>query len=363
MDSGKGINDEMSLQRILLIVIVCLSWLGCLTPVHAVAAGTSGTLILGAAPDEPYEVRIGVQVHQITFVNQKSESFGVVGTLQLEWDDPALSFDAGVSGQEFKVYDQPAFRAFANENGLFYPGFIIQNQQERRFSQQAVFVVFSNGRAIYVEQFSTTLQAPEFDFTRYPFDTQRFFVHVASWAPMNFAKYVPLASFSKLGDQLGEEEWSFTDSWTEVTTYEGIAGLSSSRFSLGFTAQRHLDYYILRIFIPLLIFAIVTWATFFLEEYRKRIEIAGANLLIFVAFNFAISGDLPRLGYMTFLDFILVAMFVITGLSIVFNVGLRRLKIIGREELARKIDDYALKWVYPVFYSITILWAIYYFQY
>jgi hypothetical protein len=176
-------------------------------------------------------------------------------------------------------------------------------------------------------------------------------------------KYVPLASFSKLGEQLGEEAWSFTDSWTEVTIQEGITGLPSSRFSFGFTALRHIDYYFVRIFIPLLVFVFVSWATFFLEEYRKRIDIAGANLLIFVAFNFAISGDLPRLGYMTFLDSILVSMFIITGLIIVFNVGLRRLKISGRGELAHKIDDYALKWIYPLAYVVVISWAVYRFQY
>jgi hypothetical protein len=56
-------------------------------------------------------------------------------------------------------------------------------------------------------------------------------------------------------------------------------------------------------------------------------------------------------------------MFIITGLIIVFNVGLRRLKITGREELARKIDDYALKWIYPLAYAVVISWGVYRFLY
>ncbi len=315
------------------------------------------------APSEPREVRVGVQVHQIKFVDQKSENFGVVATLRLEWEDPRLAFDAEEAGRDYKGYTKDAFRRFANENSLFYPAFIIQNQQERRFKQKANVIIFSSGQAYYIERFSTVLQAPDFNFIQFPFDTQKFFVHVVSNYPENFVKYVTLENFSGLGKKLGEEEWVLKGEWTEISATEGFAGLQASRFSFGFKGGRHLEYYIVRIFVPLLVFVIVSWATFFLEEYRKRIDIGGANLLIFVAFNFAISGDLPRLGYMTFLDFILVAMFVITGLIIVFNVGLRRLKITGREELARKIDAYALKWIYPLAYVAVISWAVYKFLY
>ncbi len=66
---------------------------------------------------------------------------------------------------------------------------------------------------------------------------------------------------------------------------------------------------------------------------------------------------------MTFLDFILAAMFVYTGLIIVFNVGLRRLRIKDRDDLARRIDAYALKWVYPFAYLIVVSWAVYNFLY
>ena len=306
---------------------------------------------------------MGVQINQIKFVDQKAENFGVVGTLRVEWHDPKLAFDVDETDRNFKIYERDGFRKFTAKNSIFYPGFVIKNQQERRFKQQNFVMVFYNGHAYYTEQFSTVLQAPDFNFTQFPFDTQKFFMHVVANHPEEYVRYVALEEFSKLGQKLGEEEWVLSDPWTEVSAVEGLSGLQSSRFSFGFKGSRHLDYYIVRIFTPLIVFVLVSWATFFLEEYRKRIDIAGANLLIFVAFNFAISGDLPRLGYMTFLDFILVGMFIVTGLIIVFNVGLRRLKITGREELAGKIDNYALKWIYPLAYLTGISWAVYKYLY
>ena len=353
----------MRIQRIWLAAVVCLYCLGHLNAGHAQSTDGLELLLLRDAPSEPIEVRVGVQIHQINFVNQKAENFGVVGTLRLEWEDPELAFDAEDFGREFKVYDEAAFRSFTNKNSLLYPGFVIQNQQERRFIQQAAFIVFSSGQATYIEHFSTVLQAPDFNFTQYPFDTQKFFVHVVSTYPSSFVKFVVLEEFSKLGEKLGEEEWMMSDYWTEVSTREGLTGLPSPRFSFGFKARRHHGYYVLRIFIPMVILVLISWATFFLGEYRKRIDIAGANLLTFVAFNFVISGDLPRLGYMTFLDVILVTMFIFTGLVIVLNVGLRRLKINDREELAHRIDNHVLKWAYPLSYVIVISWAVYEFLY
>jgi hypothetical protein len=316
-----------------------------------------------AGQAQPREVGVGVQVRQIQSVDQKAENFGIVGILRLEWDDPKLAFDPRKSGREFKVFDQPEFRKLANENGLFYPGFIISNQQGRRFSQGAAVVVLPGGHATYLEEFSAVLQAPDFDFAQFPFDEQKFFIRIVSNPPESFVKYVPLEAYSGFGEQLGEEEWFLTKHCITVDTTVGATGLPSSRFSFGFAMRRHLNYYFLRIFLPLAVFVAVSWATFFLEEFEKRIDVAAANLLIFVVFNFAISGDLPRIGYLTFLDFILFAMFIITAMIIIFNIALRRLMIKGREDLARRIDNYALKWIYPLAYVAVISWAVYAFQY
>jgi hypothetical protein len=299
------------------------------------------------SPEEPYTVEIGVQINQITEINQKAENFQVVGNLRLEWDEPRLAFNGAEHGRNYKIYTLESFVNYVDQQGIFAPGFYVQNQQGRRFTQGAEIIVFNDGHAIYLERFTVTLQAPEFDFIQYPFDLQKFFLHVEAVMPVDFVRFELLEEYSQLGDQLGEEEWVVEKTWTTTDEVAGITGKPTSRFSFGFEASRHLNFYFLRIFLPLVIIILISWFTFFLNDYSKRVDMAVANLLVFVAFNFTISNDLPRLGYLTFIDAIMFTAFVFTGLVVLVNVVFRRMEVHGREGLARHLDNYTI-WVYPV---------------
>lgn len=300
-----------------------------------------------ASPEKPYTVQVGVQIDQIAQINQKAENFQIVGNLRFEWDEPKLEFDATEHGRNFKQYTVDSFAKYVDEHGIFAPGFLIQNQQGRRFTQGAEIAVFNNGHSIYFERFTVTLQAPEFDFIQYPFDSQKFYLHVDAVMPAGFVRYEPLEEYSQLGDQLGEEEWTIERSWTTTDEVAGVTGLPTSRFTFGIEASRHLSFYFLRIFLPLVIIILVSWFTFFLKDYAKRVDMAVANLLVFVAFNFTISNDLPRLGYLTFIDAIMFTSFMFTGLVVLVNVVFRRMEDLGRESLARRLDNYTIL-IYPI---------------
>lgn len=313
-------------------------------------------------PDEPTPVRAGIYVTQITDVNQKEENYTIVVDTRYEWNEPKLAFDPSDVGSALRSMSTSDFVEYARSNSIPSPVGTFQNLQRRSFEKLSTVFWSSEGKAIRVAETVATLQAPDFDFRQYPFDKQKFYVRLLMANPTSFYVFEDLPEFSGMGAALGEEEWIVRDVWTEIDTSRGVTGLESSRLSLVFTADRHLIYYWIRIFVPLLLLITVSWANLFLEEYRRRIDIAGANLLAFIAFNFAVSGDLPRLGYVTFLDALMLAMFASAAVTVAYNVMLRRMAVDNHEERAKRIDWHVTYWGFPAVHILIIvsLWRVFF---
>jgi len=301
-------------------------------------------------------VKIGLTIDQITSVNQIEENYGAVGTLVMHWNDPALSFSPDTCNCAYKILPFEDFLSYTSKNEISWPDFIFYNQQEKRWSQNQKVFISSNGTAVYYERFWTLFQAPNFKFQKFPFDTQTFHARITNLYPESMYYYELLPGYSGMGTELGEEQWEIIGTSVAITnrTEEIVDVRPRSEFVFTYDAKRHLTYYIFRIFFPLLFIVLISWVPFFLRDYTYRIQTAGANLLLFITFNFTISNDLPRLGYMTVMDWVIVSTFFVTGLTIVINVYLKLLESRGQEDLAFRIDKY-LNWIYPLIYLIAII--------
>ena len=295
---------------------------------------------------EPIPVAIGLKIQQIVEVDEQNEFFKTVASLQMEWDDPALAFSPDSCDCTFKTYTEQNFHEFLADTEGRWPDFTIFNQQGNRWTQNRVAVISQDGHAIYFERFSTDMQV-DFDFRKYPFDNEEFLVRIDSIFPEKFYYFTDLEGYSEISSEHGEDEFIIGDFETTVTSEEASTQATTSRFSFTFGGPRHLNYYIIQIFIPIVLILGVLWVTFFLRDYGLRIEVASANLLVFIAFSFSLADNYPRLGYITLLDATMVITFILSALVIIYNVGLRRLEMNGKGELANSIDN-VMDWVYPL---------------
>ncbi len=295
---------------------------------------------------EPIPVKIGIKMQQIVEVDEQNEFYTAVASLQMEWDDPALAFNPDSCDCVLKNYTDQNFDEFLVDVQGRWPEFTIYNQQGNRWTQNRVAVISQDGHAIYFERFSTNLQV-DFDFRKYPFDEEELLIQIDAIYPESAFYFTDLEGYSEISAEHGEDEFAIDDFETSITSEQASTQFTTSRFTFGFGGPRHLDYYLFQIFIPLLLILVVSWVTFFLRDYRHRIEVASANLFVFIAFSFSLSDNYPRLGYMTLLDAVMLMTFVLSAMVVIYNVWLRWLEARDQAELADRIDS-ILDWLYPL---------------
>ena len=90
--------------------------------------------------------------------------------------------------------------------------------------------------------------------------------------------------------------------------------------------ERDYGYYILKIILPMILVLLVCWSVFWIHprELESKLTITIVCLLSLIAYNFVIDEDLPKLGYLTLMDYIILLsiylpLFRISSAYIVFS--------------------------------------------
>lgn len=301
----------------------------------------------------PIEVQVGIRINRISAVNSQDENYNIIGNIRMDWSDPALAFSPDTCNCSVKLYTEKEFDRFLADVGSKWPDFSFFNQLGNRWVQSRVAAIWPDGSARYAEAFSTIFQS-DFDFRKYPFDTQQFPIYMDLILPADVYTLTELPGYSGIDPAHGEDEFIITD-FTISTSVEtaSAADRPVSRLTFNFNAPRHLNYYVLQVFVPIILIILISWFTFFLKDYGRRIEAAAANILLFIAFNFSLSDNYPRLGYVTFLDAIMAVTFVVNALVLLYNVNMKRLENKGESARVERVDA-IFDWLYPLLYLALV---------
>ena len=315
-----------------------------------------GKAATGAQPSLklPTPVQVGVKIDRISEVDSAGEDFTVIGSIRMDWQDPALAFSPDTCNCAVKLYTEKEFDRFLADAKSRWPDFTFFNQQGNRWVQNRAVAVWPDGSVRYAERFTATFQA-DFDFKKYPFDTQEFPIILDMILPTDIYELVPLPGYSAISPEHGEDEFVVGDLQVTPGTVDDSAGAErqTARMTFSFAAPRHLEYYILQVFVPILLIILISWFTFFLKDYTRRIEAAAANILLFIAFSFSLANNYPRLGYVTFLDAVMAVTFVVNTLVLLYNVQMKRMESKGELERVERIDRF-FDWAYPLSYLVLI---------
>ena len=117
-----------------------------------------------------------------------------------------------------------------------------------------------------------------------------------------------------------------------------------------------MSYYFATIFASAVIIGCMAWMVFWMPQVaiNPRISISVTSMLTLIAHRFVVGSNLPKLAYLTNMDYFLLSCTVMVLLSLVGVVTVFRVSSSGRPELATRLNR-IFRWVYPAIFLVIII--------
>jgi hypothetical protein len=128
-----------------------------------------------------------------------------------------------------------------------------------------------------------------------------------------------------------------------------------SRVVVALHIEREWGFYVYKLWIPLFLIVALSWSIFWMgdESFVNRIRISATAFLTVVAYQFAISGNLPKVAYLTLMDRLMIASFVLIAMSALQSLPVVALRDTNPRRAARL--DQVSRWLFPLSYLCVIV--------
>lgn len=310
--------------------------------------------------DKPTEVAVGFYLTDLGRINQSDETFDVTGYLSATWKDPRLAFDPKAVGDTEIRYTL---------DKIWEPSLQIVNSQSGVKKGALELTAKPDGTVSYTEFINATVSS-DLDLRRFPFDSQTAKVVFESLSfddKRIVLKVDPIeAGYSKEGF-VSLSEWRILGSNSQVTIDKSDTSVKNYwRYTFELQLKRNYQFYIFKVFIPLLLITLLSWATFWIDTntaFATQMSVGMTSTLTAITFNFTVANALPRVSYLTLLDAYIFICYIFFFLSILANVSVHFLLLKNREkpDLTEGMTR-TFRWIFPLAFVlfqaivITIFW-------
>ena len=341
---------------------------------------------------EPFKVFVELQIEDISKIDGKNLDFESFYTLWMDWKDPRVVEVL----KKLQVYedtktptwlcDFPANAILGEERKLFNPTIEIFNRKSKTNNQIESINwvdIFSNGTIETRSRDNAKFKAAEFDFKKFPFDSQIISFELWSEFPSTI---VALQSYEPAMSEHKKELYNFNKSdgivipgWNLIDVSYGAYSLSLPFFSKkwrkiseegksdtypyqGFIVELQVErisnYYLFKIFLPILLILIISWSVFWIhpKQIEAKVNITIVALLTLIAYNLIMDQEIPKLDYLTFMDaFIFITYLFTAGATILCVYSYYRYI-----KYRRKVNlvDYYAKFLGPILYVTCIAFCV-----
>lgn len=217
-----------------------------------------------------------------------------------------------------------------------------------------------DGEVIFRQRFWGKLSQP-LELRSFPFDSQQLEITLAglSWGGIPYS--LSIDPESGISETLRIPDWQVLG-WEFVPKKLPIgqhgADVSAAVFSVD--VKRETAFFTLKVITPLLLIVAMSWLVLWLDPglAAPRISVAVTTMLTLIACRFAIGSMVPRLPFLTTLDYFVLASTVLVFLSLATVIWSTRLNSNGQKEAALALDHKA-RWITPVLYALLLVETLY----
>lgn len=299
-------------------------------------------------PVAPREVEVKLYVLDIVEIDEPTGQFAMHVLLGSYWQDPALvSTDT-----QPRVWREDA--ALEQVNSIWWPMVEFNRTTEPEALEHALLRIHPDGRVEFERQMDIRISTV-LDLRRLPFDTQSLkielesFQHQADAVVLSF----PDANLHMTKD-ISLPQWQVGRTTTEAKShFNEVYKETYSRAIITIEVKRRYQFYIWQMMVPLGILIGMAFAVFFLPpaDLADRMNVIIASLLTVVALSYSLHSDLPKVPYLTVIDWLFVLAYVFFGLAMAGMVWVHR--VFDHNEAHAVRIDRRLRWAYPAGYLLV----------
>jgi len=318
---------------------------------NAVTTAVEKTLAITAAKAEkeaaaqaaltakrPGERKGSTTVHFVVFVvdidniDDADQSFTANVYIRLRWQDNRLMDPKGTMRQIplSEVWNPRVL--LANQTGIVTK------------SLPEIVTVSPDGTVIYHQRYTGKLSQP-LDLSRFPMDQHVFTIQfVAVGYDVDELEFLPDTRKNITGggiaSTLSVPDWKLLKHEVLPLPYQPIEEIKAAGFAFRFEAKRYVGYYLFQVIFPLAVVVVMSLASFWIgrEHVGIRIGVATSAILTLIAHRFVLASLLPRLPYMTHLDYFTVGSTVLVFLALILVVLVSFLAAENHDVEAGRID-------------------------
>jgi hypothetical protein len=306
------------------------------------------TLRAADTPGVPQKAELGVYILDITDIDEPGGKFTLHVLLGTYWQDPARIFE----GTEPRILREDA--AAEEVNAGWRPMAEFNRTTAPAELHHALLRIHPNGRVEYERQLTVEI-ATNLDLRKLPFDTQVLQIELESFQHLaGQVEFVLPPENLRITHRISLPQWQVGRLWSEVKPiYRPVYDETYSRATVSLEVTRHTQFYIWQMMVPLGIVLAMAFAVFFLppKDLSDRMSVIIASLLTVVALSYSLHSGLPKISYLTVIDWFFVLAYLFLGLAMAGMVWISNL---ANQDEAKAIRyDRWLRWAYPGTYVLA----------